>query len=896
MSQNDKGLSRGKLTIFLGAAPGVGKTFSMLEAAREKHLEGVKVIIAVLEGHNRTEIMKLAQGLAQVPLKPIEYRGRQFPELDLAGLLSTKPEVVIVDELAHSNVPGARHDKRYQDVEELLANGINVYTTLNVGHVESLNDIVFQITGVRVKETVPDKILEVADQITVVDLPPEELLQRVKDGKVFVDGNLNTASRNFFQTGVINALRELSLLYTARRVERQMQVYMRSQGIPGPWPAGESVMVCVSPSPFSAQLIRTAKRMAEGLQAEWMAVYVETPAVFPIDEQAKTNLAQNMHLAEELGAEIIRLTGNDVAKEIVELARQRNVSQIVMGKPLRRSIWDWFNGSLADKVIRLSEGISVQVIPGVTTDWSESSPTKKYSREENLPYVAAFLMMVGFTILLSYFRETLGLVNVAMIYLLPVLFCADRWGTKPAMTAAAVGVLSYDLFFVPPRLSFTVADLRYLISFGIFILVAFLTGTLSTRLKSQVEHSRERENQVIALYDLSRDIAAVADLDSILNKIVKKIAIAIDGQAAVFIPNERARLELKANSHETNIFIEENERAVATWVFDHGQPAGMNTETLSAARALYLPLITEQSIQGVIAVSTTKAGEKFQSDQLRLLDAFSVLAAVAINRAKLAEKARESLTYIESEKLRTALFNSLSHDLRTPLASITGAVTGLLEGEAVFSTEDRAELLRTIRQGALRMSRFVNNLLEMAKLESGMLKLEKDWCDIQDLIGVSIKHIEESLGNHEIVTDVPSNLPMVKGDFVLLEQVITNLLDNAIKYSDEGSQIKIRTREIPESIEVTVSDTGQQIPEADLQNIFEKFYRLKTPMQVSGSGLGLSICKEIVEVHGGRIWAENNLHNGVDIKFTLPYSKLQEGIPFEGGRVNDGEQTTNFSN
>lgn len=507
-------------------------------------------------------------------------------------------------------------------------------------------------------------------------------------------------------------------------------------------------------------------------------------------------------------------------------------------------------------------------------------------------FVIAVLMMVGLTFLLSPFRELLGLVNVAMIYLLPVLFCADRLGTGPAITAAIVGVLSYDLFFVPPRFSFTVADLRYLVSFGIFILVAFLTGTLSTRRKSQVEQSKEREKQVITLYELSRDIAAVADLDTIVMKIVQRLALAIDGHVAIFIPNAGGRLELKANSHEVSIFSEENERAVATWVFDHGQRVGMNTETLSAARGLYLPLVAEQAVQGVIAVSTNKDGHKFQSDQLRLLDAVSVLSAVAINRAKLAEKARESLTYIESEKLRTALFNSISHDLRTPLASITGAVTGLLEDTAVFSAEDRAELLRTIRQGALRMSRFVNNLLQMARLESGMLKLEKDWCDIQDLVGVSIKHVEESLGSHQVLTDTPGNLPMVKGDFVLLEQVITNLLDNAIKYSVDGSQIKIWAREISNCVEVTVSDTGQQIPESDLQNIFEKFYRLKTPMQVSGSGLGLSICKEIVEIHGGRIWAENNIHSGVDIKFTLPYSKLQEDNPVEGGRIKDGEQVT----
>lgn len=888
--QMDNCTNRGKLTIFLGAAPGVGKTFSMLEAAKEKHLEGVKVVIAVVDQHHRAETSRLAEYLPKVSSKSITYRGHAFEELDLDTLLSVKPKLVIIDELAHSNVPGSRHVKRYQDVSELLAHGINVYTTLNIQHVESLNDIIYQITGVRVKETVPDRVLEEADQIVVVDLPPEELLQRVRDGKVVAEDNINTALHNFFIPGIINALRELTLLYTARRVEKQMQSYMRNHGITGPWPAGERLMVCVSPSPFSAQLVRTAKRMAEGLQAEWIAVYVETSKGFPIDDNAKNNLAQNIRLAEELGAEVISLVGDDLAEEIVELARQRNVSQIIIGKPLKRSFLQWFSGSVVDKVIRLSKGISVHVIPGEKkVTQTTGIAYQRYHLTAKYPYVAALIMMIVLTALVSPFRNYLGLVNVAMIYILPVLFCADRWGTGPAITAAAVGVITYDFFFVPPRLSFTVADLRYLISFGILIFMAFLTGTLSTRLKNQVNYSRERETQVSGLYALSRDIAAVAGLDSILSKIAAKVAEVINGQVAIFMPSNGERLELRASSHERTIFTEENERAVASWVFDHGQRAGMDTETLSAARALYLPLTTEQGVQGVLAIGTGKDDGKFQPNQLRLLEAFSTLAAVAINRAKLSEQALEGLTYIESERLRTALFNSLSHDLRTPLASITGAVTGLLEGDDVFSPEARKDLLLTIRHGAARMSRFINNLLEMAKLESGMVKLNKDWCDIQDLIGVSIKHVVETLGKRRIITNIDVDLPMVEGDFVLLEQVFVNLLDNSIKYSEDDSEIKISARLVSDFIEVTVSDKGKQIPDEDLHNIFNKFYRLKTPLQVSGSGLGLSICKEIVEVHGGKIWAENNDNKGVSIKFILPSKQIDAEMPSKGGMAQNGK-------
>lgn len=882
-------LSTGKLTVFLGAAPGVGKTFSMLEAAQEKHLEGQKVAIAVLNENNRIETNALADGIIKIPLKSITYRGHGIEELDLDTALSLKPDLLVIDELAHTNIPGSRHSKRYQDVAELLAAGINVVTTLNIQHVESLNDIVYQITGVRVKETVPDLVLEDAHQIVVVDLPPDELLQRIRDGKVIAESHINTALYHFFEPGVVNALRELTLLYAARRVEKQMQLYMKKQGISGPWPAGERLLVCLSPSPLSAQLVRTAKRMAEGLQAEWLAVYVETPKALPIDDESKARLEQNMRLAEALGAETVYLNGNYLAEEIVELARQRNVSQIIIGKPLYQSLWKKIKGSVVDRVIGLSHGISVHVIPGDTKE--EAAGKKYHSRlhvEKSYPYPAALLMMAILTILVYPFRDFLGLVNVALIYLLPVLFCADRWGNGPAILASAVSVITYDFFFVPPRLSFTVADLRYLISFGIFILVAFLTGTLSSRLKNQVRYSREREKQVSALYSLSRDIAAIVSLDSILTKIAVNVAEAVSGQVGIFMPAEGGRLELKACSHEGSCFTEENDRVVAVWVFDHGKRAGRDTETLSAAKGLFLPLNTELGPQGVIAVIPDQTKERFEPNQLRLLEAFSVLAAVAINRAKLAEQARESLTYIESERLRNALFNSLSHDLRTPLASITGAVTGLLEGEQVFSSEARHDLLISIQQGAARMSRFINNLLEMAKMESGMMKLNEDWCDIQDLIGVSIKHIGEAMGNRRLVADIPANTPLIKGDFILLEQVFVNLFDNAIKYSADYSEIKVSSRVVSDFIEITVSNKGQLIPDEDLQNIFKKFYRLKTPLQVSGSGLGLSICKEIIEVHGGQIWAANNNNNGVDIKFTLPLAEYH--APTSKGRdTEDGE-------
>jgi two-component system sensor histidine kinase KdpD len=878
VSINANMVKRGKLTVFLGAAAGVGKTYAMLEAALERLNEGVDLVAGWVETHGRPETGALFKRLPVISPKNLQYRGTDFTEMDLEELISRHPELVLIDELAHTNIPGSRHAKRYQDVEELLSEGISVYTTLNIQHLESLTDIVTQITGITVQETVPDRILEEAAQIHLIDIPPEELIQRLKEGKVYIPEQADEALNKFFRPGNINALRELALRYTARRVDRQMESYMRVHGIPGPWPTGERVLVCVSPSPFSAQLIRTARRMAEGLQTEWIAVSVETPKRIPSGEDEKDRLAKNMRLAEELGAETINLTGNDVAEEIAELARKRNVSLIIIGKPLHSRFYDLLRGSVVDKVIRKSQGISVHVIPGQPQPEQKTGRMKITSEQFVLvPYVLAFLMMVVLTLLMSPFRTALGLVNIALVYLLPVLISAARWGTGPAFAAALAGVLTFDFFFVPPTLSFTVADFRYVISFLIFLLVGLITGTLSDRLKRQVNHSRQREARVAALYALSRDIAAVPDLDTVLCRIVDKVAEAVEGRVILLLPETSGRLDMKADSNSAEAtFLNEREQAVAVWAFERGQKAGKWTETLEASEGLYLPLRTEQGVQGVLAVRLDSQENYFDSEQMRLLEAFAVLAAMAVNRSKLAEQAREAIMLVESERLRTALFNSLSHDLRTPLASIIGAVTGLLEGEEIYSPDARRDLLQTIQQGASRMNRFVNNLLDMARLESGMLKLNREWCDIQDIFGVAQSQFADPVCTRILKTDIQPELPLVRADFVLIEQVFINIIDNALKYSEPGSDIIISVRNTDKNIEVAVADKGQQIPDEDLGRIFDKFYRLNSPLQVSGSGLGLAICRGIMEAHGGHIWAENNPNGGVVIKFNLP---LHEDYP-----------------
>ncbi|MQL51349.1 DUF4118 domain-containing protein [Desulfofundulus thermobenzoicus] len=876
---------RGRLTVFLGAAAGVGKTYAMLEAARDRLAEGVDVVVGWVETHGRAETAALLEGLPVIPPRRLVYRGREFAEMDLDALLTRRPALALVDELAHTNIPGSRHVRRYQDVEELLAAGIDVYTTLNIQHLESLNDIVAQITGVQVRETVPDRVLEAA-RIQLVDIPPEELIQRLKDGKVYVPGQAAEALRKFFRPGNINALRELALRYAARRVDRQVETYMRAHGIPGPWPAGERVMVCVSPSPFSARLIRIARRMAEGLQAEWLAVYVEAPRRFPAGEAERDRLAKNLRLAEELGAETISLTGQDVAEELLELARKRNISQIIIGKPLHSRLWEWLHGSVVDKVIRHSEGISVHVIPGKPGRERQVPRAPGVTRRPPaplLPYAGIMVLMFLVTLCAASFRTFLGPVNVALMFLLPVLAGAVKWGTGPAVLAALVGVLAFDFLFVPPTFSFTVADLRYLISFVIFLLVALFTGTLSSRLQEQARLSRRREARTAALYALSREIAAVSELEPVLESVARKVAETVEGQVMVLLPDENGRLAVRAASSPGLVdSLDESERAVATWVFERGVMAGRGTDTLSASAGLYLPLRAGEEVRGVLGVHTGDRERYLHPEQVRLLEAFAGLAALAVTRIQLAEKARVARMLAESERLRTALFNSLSHDLRTPLASIIGAVTGLLEGGDVYDPAARRDLLQTIKQGALRMNRFVNNLLDMARLESGLLSLRKEWCDMQDIIGVAVGRLGE-LRSRPLQIDLQPDLPLVQADFMLIEQVLVNLLDNALKYSEPGSEITIAARREGEELAVAVADRGQHIPEEDLGRIFDKFYRLQSPRLVSGTGLGLAICKGIIEAHGGRIWAANHPAGGVVITFVLPLGEAAPGeVPAEG--------------
>lgn len=895
---------RGKLTIFLGAAAGVGKTYTMLEAAHDRLAEGVRVAIGWVETHGRMETEKLVAGLPRIAPKTLTYRGKNLMEMDIDVILDQKPELVLVDELAHTNVSGSRHVRRFQDVEELLNAGIDVYTTLNIQHIESLNDVVAQITGVIVRETVPDSFVEQADNIQLIDIPPEDLIKRLKDGKVYISGQAQQALKSFFRPGNINALRELALRFTASRVDQDMAEYMRQNHIDGPWPAAGRVMVCVSASPFSAQLIRAAHRLAKGLRADFLAVYVDTPARrFPMGEKERDRVWRNLRLAEELGGKIVTVVGNDIVEEMITVARNENVTAVVIGKP-RHSRWrEFWQGSLVDKLIRQSEGINVYVIQSK----AEAEAHSAISTARNdvpaipwLPILEGLLMTTSVTAVGWLGREQLEQVNIALLYLLPVLFSAVRWGRWPSYITAVASVLTFDFLFISPLLTFTVSDIRYLWSFIIFLVISFVIGGRTEMLKKEVRLTRQRETSVRTLYDFSSQIAAIIDVNQIAWTFVKHTGAAIGRNTVLLLPEAQGQLKVEArydaaapDGRGGRLELPAAEHAVANWVWANGQVAGRSTETLPGADFLFVPLTVDRRTVGVFGIELGQ--QKMTQEERRLIYAWAGLAAIAVERGKLTEDARQAALLKESDQLRTALFNSVSHELRTPLAAISAAVATLLDTGAQYSAEIRRELLETVKDSADRMERVVANLLDTARLESGMLQLKIDWCDVEDIVGTAIRRMGEITKNHVLRTRLTPELPLLRADCVLLEHVLVNLLDNAIKYSPPGTEITIAAEQNGPEIIVAVKDRGCGIPLQDLAKIFEKFYRTpQQAVQIAGTGLGLSICKSIVEAHRGRIWAKNNPGGGASVIFAIPVPDSDNRTVVKEGEWNDRKGSQNF--
>jgi two-component system sensor histidine kinase KdpD len=837
----------------------------MLEAARQRQAEGVDVVIGYVETHGRAETEALVRGLDTIPRQLIAYRGTVLPEMDLDAVLTRRPALALVDELAHTNAPGSRHARRYLDVEELLIAGIDVYTTLNVQHLESLNDVVAQITGVTVWEKVPDSVLDSASSIEVVDLPPPELMQRLQEGKVYVPEQAAQAIQRFFRMGNLTALRELTLRRTAEQVDEQMRAYMQTRAIPGPWPAGDRLLVCISPSPLSERLVRSARRLAHELKAEWFAVYVETVGNARLPQADQDRIARTLRLAEELGARAVTLPGQDVATTIVDYARQHNITKIIAGKPLRPRWRELLRGAVVDRLIQHSGDIDIYVVssaPNGTVTVSSRSwrPHRPWQRYAWAVALVALATLAGEPI-----HRIVTPTNLVMLYLAVVVVAAIYLGRGPAMLAAGLSVLAFDFFFVEPKGRFTVADTEYILTFiGLFV-VGIVISSLAARSREQADAAQQREVQAVALYELSRDLAVASGLDDILPVIVRHVGSTFAREAAILLPGGAT---LTVHAQSPGFALDDNEMAVAAWVFKQGQPAGRGTDTLPASSGRYIPLKTARGVIGVLGVQPLEPGPHLRPEQRRLLEAFASQAALAIERAELAEEARQAQLARAAESLQHALLNSISHDLRTPLVSITGTLTSLEEDGACLDNPAQRSMITVAREEAERLNRLVGNLLDMTRIEAGALQAAAEPCDVQDVISSALDRLGARLDGREVTVDAPAVL--VPLDFVMIVQVLVNLLDNALKYSPAGTPIDVQARLSESTLEMAVADRGVGVPPEDLERIFDKFYRVPRPAEVGGTGLGLAICKGIVEAHGGRIWAQNRAGGGTIVTLALP--------------------------
>ena len=781
---------------------------------------------------------------------------------------------MLVDELAHINVPGARHARRYQDVEELLSSGIDVYTTLNIEHLESLNDVVAQITGVTVRETVPDRIMDMVDSIELIDLPPDELIRRLHDGKVHTADQSAQAIEKFFRPGNLTALREMALRHTAAHVDDQMRAYKKDHAIFYTWAASDRLLVPISANPLSERLVRTGRRLANQLNAEWFVLYVETPQNARLSEVERDRLARTMRLADELGARTVTVPGQTVHDSIIQYARAHNITKIIVGKSLGARWADLLRGSVVDHIIHHSEEIDVYVISSTREPGSPIAQVGSETGHGWRPY----LYSVGIVVLVSLIGQPIHLLidptNLVMLYLLAVVVAAVRWGRGPSALAAVLSVLAFDFFMVPPRLTLAVSDVQYFLTFVGLLVVGLVISTLAVREREQAESAKRREGHTAALYELSRDLTTAVDLETVLRMAIRHISDLFHCEAAVFLP-EGDDLTLRARS--PHFPTGPDEHTAATWVYKHGQTAGQSTNTLARAQARYLPLRTAQGVVGSVGIRAGEGGSLSQ-DQQRLLEALLSQVALAVESVQLADKARQAQLLHETEKLQTALLNSVSHNLRTPLASITGALSSLRDDEQVLDDDARRELLNTAWEESERLNRLVGNLLNMTRLEAGAMKLSIEVCDVQDLVGVTLAQMTNRLRHRQLVMDVPASLPPVTIDLVLGAQALVNLIDNAIKYSPSETPIDIRAYVEQGRVVIAVSDQGVGIPPSALEHIFDKFYRIQQASDTSGTGLGLSISKGIVELHGGQIWAANRPEGGAIFAIALPAAESDTAI------------------
>jgi two-component system sensor histidine kinase KdpD len=864
--------ARGRLKIFFGASAGVGKTYAMLVAAQALRHAGSDVVIGVLETHGRAETAALLEGLEQLPPLLLDVQGASVKEFNLDAALVRRPALILVDELAHTNAPGARHPKRWQDIDELLASGIDVFTTLNVQHLESLNDVVGGITGIRVWETVPDTFFDEADDVVLVDIPADELLARLKAGKVYMPEQIEGAAGNFFRKGNLMALRELALRRTADRVEDDVQAYRTDQAIQRIWKTEASLLCCVGPDPGGEHVIRSAARLANQLAIEWTASYVETPKLQRLPPEERERILKTLKLAQDLGAKTAILSGSDPAAAIVEYTHIHNYSKLVVGRAQSNRRWPWSRsvatrlGTLAPDVdvIEIGRGERQQKQP--RQDMVSEVGEDPRRTAKRLRYVWALLACFATTLIATPLRAYFDLANIVMLFLLTVVLIAVKFGRRPAILAAFVSVVSFDFFFVPPRFSFSVTNVQYLLTLVVMLVVALITGQMTAGLRYQARVASSREERARALYEFARDMSSLLQTEQVVEAANKFIAATFDAKVAILIPDDQGRLELRDPG---GLALTADLRAAAQWAYDKSQPAGAGTDTLPGSEFLYLPLRAPMRTRGVLAIKAVNRRLLMVPEQRRHLDTFAALVAIALERVHYVEVAQQALIRMESERLRNSLLAALSHDLRTPLAALVGLAESLelTKPELSGLQHDTAQ---AIAEEARRMNALVNNLLDMARIESGDVRLRREWHSVEEVVGSALKAARSALTDQRVEVALPPDLPLVEFDATLIERVLYNLLENAGKYTPAGTIIRVVAQASGDQLLVTVSDNGPGVPQAQREAIFEKFTRGSRESATPGVGLGLAISRAIVEAHLGRIWVEDNAGAGARFCFTLP--------------------------
>lgn len=868
IQQEQKVSGRGTLKIFFGACAGVGKTYAMLSDAQQRFRDGADVVIGIVETHGRSETAHLIEGLPEIPRKIIQHRGVEIKEFDLDEALARKPAMLLLDELAHTNAPGSRHPKRWMDVEELLAKGIDVYTTLNVQHLESINDLVARTSGIQVKETVPDRIFDQAEHVSLIDIPTDELLNRLKSGKVYIaEQARKNAAENFFDKRNLIALRELALRRTAERVDAQMGV--EGRGTEGRREAmlSEKIMVCVGHDSLSTRIIRHAKRVATRMRVPWFAVYVETGRHYRLGKKNQETVERNMQLADRMGASAVFLKGDNAVEEILTFAKERGISRIIVGLRHRGWLRDFMVGTLAEKLIRKSGNVEINIITESSgrRNWQLFFPYIGISGKPSA-FIYATLAIAICTIGLLPLRGKLEPTNLVMVYLIAVMLVAFRFGTSPSMLASILGVAAFNFFFVAPYHTFSVYDASYNFTFAVMFAASLLIGSIASRLRLQAMFYRQKETEIRHLFSLAKVLSSTRGHENMAAAAAKYVGDVLNAVVMIWLPNESKELQPISS---VDMKVDIREKGAAQWAFENSQQAGAGTDTLTATKGRYIPLIEEDIVVGVMGVIPLKEQE-LQPEQLTTLEAFSTIIAISLQRATKSLEAEQSRIETEAEKLRNTLLQSISHDLRTPLVSISGLSSELLEKHGYLPPKAE-EMVKTIYNQSSHLAKIVKNVLDITGLESGKMKLNKQPYFLEEIIGSALLRLKNILPENALNFNIRTK-DLIEVDGLLIEQVFMNLIENAVKYAESSKllNINISVEDKKKYLQIYVADNGPGLPKGEEVKIFEKFHKGMR----EGTGLGLPICKSIIEAHGGQIWARNLPGGGAMFTFTLPKGEM----------------------